>query len=92
MNNLYSQSQSVAGTSYNSNGDGKDEGKLTLPFGNQDEELDKFINSPYGNGLSPELNNEYKGQQLKKLQETINDTGNTVDRNIQNIKKFDRSK
>ena len=27
--------------------------KPNLPFGNQDEKLDNFINAPYGNGLSP---------------------------------------
>ncbi len=65
---------------------------VSLPFGTQDAELDKFINSPYGNGLSPKLNREYKEQQLKKIQETINDTSNTPEQNIQNIKEFDNSK
>ncbi len=93
LNNLYNQSNPVSNVPSSTVGaDGKEEGKLTLPFGAQDDELDKFINSPYGNGLSPKLDSEYKTQQLKKLQESINNTGNTVDRNIQNIKKFDSSK
>ena len=69
---------------------------LTLPFGNQDEELDKFINAPYGNGLSPELNNENKQNQLKQIQQTIN-KGQENNSNIQNylmknINKLDNKK
>lgn len=95
LNTLYNQSNPVSKASSSSaagGADGKEGGKVTLPFGAQDEELDKFINSPYGNGLSPKLDSEYKTQQLKKLQESINNTGNSIDRNIQNIKKFDSSK
>ena len=71
--------------------------KVTLPFGKQDEDLDKFINAPYGNGLSPELNKQYKQLQLKKLQETINKTEESTsedkkNRNIIDIKKFDNQK
>ena len=73
----------------------KDKNKIQLPFGQQDESLDKFINSPYGNGLSPELNKEYKQLQLRKIQETINTGDDTPDKdknNRQDIKKFDKQK
>ena len=76
------------------NGDKKD--KITLPFGNQDDELDRFINAPYGNGLSPELNKQYKQLQLKKIQESINKseeaTPDKKNRNLLDIKKFDKQK
>ena len=65
--------------------------KSILPFRNQDEELDKFINAPYGNGLSPELNNEYKLQQLKKFQQNMNNEENKENMFFNNIKMFDKS-
>lgn len=54
------------------NGKDDDKNKINLPFATQDEQLDKFINAPYGNGLSPDLNKEYKQLQLRKIQESIN--------------------
>ena len=72
-----------------------DKDKVVLPFGKQDSELDAFINAPYGNGLSPELNAQYKQLQLKKLQETINKEEQAKNKNYNNmndIKKFDRQK
>ncbi|MDE6138685.1 MAG: hypothetical protein K2F57_04365 [Candidatus Gastranaerophilales bacterium] len=69
--------------------------KYELPFGKQDAELDKFIEAPYGNGLSPELNNEYKQLQLRKIKDTINQTESTNDKdynNLNDIKKFDNQK
>lgn len=69
--------------------------KINLPFGNQDEKLDNFINAPYGNGLSPELNKEYKQLQLKKIQQTINNAQENPESdglNIKNIKLFDNQK
>ena len=68
---------------------------LNLPFANQDSELDKFINAPYGNGFSPELNNEYRKQQLKQIQNNINrqqDGVNSYFENFNNIKNFDNKK
>ena len=69
---------------------------VTLPFGNQDDKLDQFINAPYGNGLSPELNKQYKQLQLKRLQETINkgEESNGKDNydEMKDIKKFDKQK
>lgn len=69
--------------------------KYELPFGKQDSELDKFIEAPYGNGLSPELNKEYKQLQLRKIKDTINQTESTNNKeynNMNDIKKFDNQK
>lgn len=70
--------------------DNQDSKGSILPFRNQDADLDKFINAPYGNGLSPELNNEYKTIQLKKFQQNMNNNENLKNNFYNNIKKFDR--
>ena len=73
----------------------KDKKKIVLPFGNQDEELDKFINAPYGNGLSPKLNNQYKQIQLRRIQSTVNtgeDSPEKDTRDLKYIQKFDNQK
>lgn len=69
--------------------------KIVLPFGNQDEKLDQFINAPYGNGLSPELDKQYKQIQLKKLRQTINQGDDSEEKDMNNLKdiqKFDDQK
>lgn len=81
----------------NNSKDDKKKPKIVLPFGEQDEKLDKFINAPYGNGLSPELDAEYKKIQLKKLQQAINqgeqkDSKEVDLRNLEDIQKFDDQK
>lgn len=53
-------------------------------------DLDEFINSPYGNGFSNELNQQVKEKQLKNIQKTINEKQNLEDEDIENIQKFDR--
>mgnify|MGYP002624160744 CR=1 FL=1 len=53
------------------------------------DNLDKFINSPYGNGLSPELNQEIKQKQLNNIQQTINKKNNLDYKDIQKIRDFD---
>ena len=53
-------------------------------------ELDKFINAPYGNGLSPELNEEVKQKQLINIKETINQKEQLENKDIQKIKDFDK--
>ncbi len=55
-------------------------------------ELDKFINAPYGNGLSPKLNQEVKQKQLINIKETINQKENLEQQDIQRIKDFDKKK
>ena len=71
--------------------------QIALPFGKQDGNLDAFINAPYGNGLSPEVNQQYQQLQLKKLQQTINrgeDEANPEQkqRELNDIKRFDSHK
>lgn len=56
------------------------------------DDLDKFIKAPYGNGLSPELNNEIRQKQLTNIKETINQKDNLENKDIQRIKKFDNNK
>lgn len=56
------------------------------------DDLDKFIRAPYGNGLSPELNNEVRQKQLNSIQETINKKDNLENKDIQKIKNFDNKK
>jgi len=56
---------------------------LNLPFGTQDAELDKFINAPYGNGLSPQFNEEYKQIQLRTIQKKMNSEGNSEEKQNQ---------
>lgn len=77
----------------NQNGDGGP--KFQLPFANQDSELDRFINAPYGSGFSSELEKQQKIIQLKKIQQNINneekDPGKYF-QNIRNIKNFDQNK
>ncbi len=71
------------------NGENKDK-KATKIFKGmkQDSELDKFINAPYGNGLSPQLNQEYTQTQLKRLQQNINGAQSDEELNNIQIKNF----
>lgn len=60
--------------------------------GENDEDmsdLDRFIKEPYGNGLSPQLNQEVKQKRLTNIKETINKKENLEDKDIEKIKKFD---
>lgn len=79
------------------NSSDKAKSEISLPFGEQDADLDKFINAPYGNGLSPDLDKEYKQLQLKRFQETINqENDSSIDnnkyQNLKDIKNFDKYK
>ncbi len=55
----------------------------------EQDELDKFINSPYGNGLSPQLNGEVKQKELNNIKETINKKEDLEHKDIEKIKEFD---
>lgn len=55
-------------------------------------DLDKFINAPYGNGLSDELNNEVKQKELNNIKETINKKNDLERRDIEKIRNFDNNK
>ena len=57
---------------------------------NTDPELDSFINSPYGNGFSDELNQQVKEKQLQNIQKTINKKQDLEDKDIEKIQKFDQ--
>jgi len=64
-------------------------------FSKQDEALDRFIKAPYGNGFSPELNTEYKKQQLKRLKDSINkeqEGAGSYFNNFNNVRNFDKNK
>lgn len=78
----------------NPNAKDKDKKKINLPFGQQDAKLDAFINAPYGNGLSPDLNKQYKQLQLKKIQQNLNNEQSTTDDSnvLKNIHNFDNHK
>lgn len=52
-------------------------------------DLDKFILSPYGNGLSPELNQQVQQHELTNIKETINKKERLEDNDVEKIKKFD---
>lgn len=51
--------------------------------------MDRFIKSPYGNGLSPELNQEVKQKELNNIKETINKKDSLETKDLEKIKKFD---
>ena len=53
------------------------------------DDLDKFIEAPYGNGLSETENSNIKQKELKNIQETINKKDSLEYRDIQKIKNFD---
>ena len=78
----------------NPNAKDKDKKKINLPFGQQDAKLDAFINAPYGNGLSPDLNKHYHQLQLKKIQQNLNNEQSTTDDSnvLKNIHNFDNHK
>ncbi len=97
LQNKLSPAPKKEDTENNNNNDDKDkkENKIILPFGQQDAKLDQFINAPYGNGLSPDLNKEYKQLQLKKIQQNLNNEKDTPEEdahNLENILKFDNHK
>ena len=56
--------------------------------------MDAFINAPYGNGLSPDLNKQYQQLQLKKIQQNLNNEQSTTDDSnvLKNIHRFDNHK
>ena len=53
------------------------------------EAFDDFVKSPYGNGLSPELDKQLKEEKLKRIQETINKKDQLENKDLEKIRKFD---
>lgn len=56
----------------------------------QEEKLEDFIKSPYGDGLSPELEKQIKEEKLKQIQDTINRKDRLENKDLEKIRKFDR--
>lgn len=55
----------------------------------EQNDLDRFINAPYGNGLSPELNGQVKQKELNNIKETINTKDDLEHKDIEKIREFD---
>lgn len=56
----------------------------------KEQQLEDFIKSPYGNGLSPELEKQIKEEKLKQIQDTINRKEKLENKDLEKIRKFDR--
>lgn len=56
------------------------------------DDLDKFIAAPYGNGMSPEMNKQYKQQQLDAIQNKINNGQTLSPQDIQKMKELQNDK
>ncbi len=56
------------------------------------DDLDKFINSPYGNGLSTEVIQQVKQNKLINIKQTINSKDKLENEDIKKIKDFDNKK
>ncbi|MBQ8635443.1 tetratricopeptide repeat protein, partial [bacterium] len=54
-----------------------------------DKALDEFINSPYGNGFSDELNAEIRKKELENIHEDINKKPELNQKDIERIQRFD---
>lgn len=54
----------------------------------QANELDAFINAPYGNGLSPQLNEEMRKKELKNIQKEIN-KGRFNSKDVEKLEEYD---
>ena len=61
----------------------------TVDLGGISDPLDEFINAPYGNGFSPELNAEIRKKELENIQNTINRKPELSPDDIDRIKKYD---
>lgn len=95
---LIEQNYEALRNKYAPSAEGENNSNVKLPFGAQDDALDKFIQAPYGSGMSPELEKQYKQMKLKELQQNVNIDSNTDNKqydyykNINNFKNFDKNK
>ncbi|MBO8430667.1 hypothetical protein IAC76_04705 [Spirochaetes bacterium] len=55
-------------------------------------DLDKFIAAPYGNGMSPEMTEQYKQQQLNAIQNKINNGKTLSPDDVQRLKDLQNNK
>lgn len=56
------------------------------------DDMDRFINAPYGNGLSKELKQQMKQQELRDIEKRIKVKDVLPDKDIEKIQKFDKNK
>ena len=54
-----------------------------------DEALDEFVNAPYGNGFSDELNAEIRKRELENIHEDINKKPELNQKDLDRIREFD---
>ncbi len=52
------------------------------------DDLDKFIAAPYGNGMSPEMTEQYRQQQLDAIQNKINNGKTLSPEDVQRLKEL----
>lgn len=57
-----------------------------------ENDLDWFVNSPYGNGLSDDINKQLKEQKLRTIEKQIKRKDVLEDRDIDDIQQFDKNK
>ena len=55
----------------------------------EDKKMEEFVNAPYGNGFSDEINEEIRQKELDEIQETINQKRNLEREDVERIQKFD---
>ena len=55
-----------------------------------EDDLDRFINAPYGNGFSDELNKQMKDKQLQDIKKRIEVKNKLEDSDIKKMRDFDR--
>lgn len=55
------------------------------------DELDKFIQAPYGNGFSDELNKELQEKHLKKIQDKMNRGIQVSPEDLEKLKEYEKS-
>ena len=55
----------------------------------EDKQIEDFVNAPYGNGFSDQINEEIRQKELNEIQETINQKPNLEVEDIERIKNFD---
>ncbi len=57
--------------------------------GEPQDELDKFVNSSYGDGLSKDTENELKQKELERIKDTLNKKDSLNNDDMKKIKNFD---
>lgn len=66
--------------------------KVDVDLPDDMNELDKFIAAPYGNGMSKEMNEQYKQQQLNAIQNKINNGNTLTPEDIQKMRELQNNK